>query len=56
MEEVGCESRLVAATFSADLLDDELRVPLYEELADPMDRVVDRPMISASYSPCCRWP
>jgi hypothetical protein len=34
MEEVSCESRLVAATFSADLLD-ELRVPLYEELADP---------------------
>jgi hypothetical protein len=34
MEEVSCESRLVAATFSADLLDDELRVPLYEELTD----------------------
>ena len=35
MEEVSYESRLVVATFSADLLDDELRVPLYEELTDP---------------------
>jgi hypothetical protein len=35
MEEVSCESRLVAATFSADLLDDELGVPLHEELTDP---------------------
>jgi hypothetical protein len=34
MEEVSCESRLVAATFSADLLDDELRVHLYEESTD----------------------
>jgi hypothetical protein len=35
MEEVSYELGLVAATFSADLLDDQLRVPLHEELADP---------------------
>jgi hypothetical protein len=35
MEEVSYEPRLVAATFSADLFDNQLGVPLYEELADP---------------------
>jgi hypothetical protein len=35
MEEVSCEPRLVVATFPADLLDDQLGVPLHEELADP---------------------
>ena len=32
MEEVSCKPGLVAATFSADLLDDQLGVPLHEEL------------------------
>jgi hypothetical protein len=35
MEEVSCEPRLVAATFSSDFLDNQLGVPLHEELADP---------------------
>jgi hypothetical protein len=35
VEEVSCEPGLVAATFPADLLDDQLGVPLHEELADP---------------------
>jgi hypothetical protein len=35
MEEVRCELGLVAATFPVDLLDDQLGVPLHEELADP---------------------
>jgi hypothetical protein len=35
MEEVSCKPGLVAATFSADLLDDQLGVPLHEELANP---------------------
>jgi hypothetical protein len=35
VEEVSCEPRLVAATFSVDLLDNQLGVALYEELADP---------------------
>ena len=35
VEEVSCEPRLVAATFSMDLLDDQLGVPLHEEVADP---------------------
>jgi hypothetical protein len=30
VEEVSCEPGLVAATFSADLLDDQLGVPLHE--------------------------
>jgi hypothetical protein len=50
MEEVSCESRLVAATFSMDLLDDKLGVPPHEELTDPRDRAAVRPKISASYS------
>jgi hypothetical protein len=33
--EVSCKPGLVAATFPADLLDDQLGVPLHEELADP---------------------
>jgi hypothetical protein len=35
MEEVSCEPGLVVATFSTDLLDNHLGVPLHEELADP---------------------
>ena len=35
VEEVSCESGLVAATFPADLFDNQLGVPLHEELADP---------------------
>ena len=35
VEEVSYEHGLVAATFPADLLDDQLGVPLHEELADP---------------------
>ena len=35
IEEVGCESGLVAATFHGDLLDNQLGVPLHEELSDP---------------------
>jgi hypothetical protein len=35
VEEVSYEPRLIAATFPADLLDDQLRVPLHEELSDP---------------------
>ena len=35
VEEVSCEPGLIAATFSADLLDNQLGVPLHEELADP---------------------
>jgi hypothetical protein len=35
VEELSCEPRLVAATFPTDLLDDQLGVPLHEELADP---------------------
>ena len=34
-EEVSYEPGLVAATFSADLLDNQLGVPLHKELADP---------------------
>jgi hypothetical protein len=34
VEEVSCEPRLIAATLPADLLDDQLGVPLHEELAD----------------------
>ena len=34
VEKVGCEPGLVAATLPADLLDDQLGVPLHEELAD----------------------
>jgi hypothetical protein len=34
VEEVSCEPGLVAATFPVDLLDDQLGVPLHEELAD----------------------
>jgi hypothetical protein len=35
VEEVSCKPRLVAATFSMDLLDNQLGVPLHEELSDP---------------------
>jgi hypothetical protein len=35
VEEVSYEPRLVVATFPVDLLDDQLGVPLHEELADP---------------------
>jgi hypothetical protein len=35
VEEVSYEPRLVAAKFPTDLLDDQLGVPLHEELADP---------------------
>jgi hypothetical protein len=35
MEEISCEPGLVAATFSVDLLDNQLGVPLHEELVDP---------------------
>jgi hypothetical protein len=35
VEEVSCEPGLVAATFSADLFDNQLGVSLHEELADP---------------------
>jgi hypothetical protein len=35
MEEVSCEPRLIVATFSADLLDNQLGFPLREKLADP---------------------
>jgi hypothetical protein len=35
VEEVSYEPGLIAATFSADLLDNQLGVPLHEELADP---------------------
>jgi hypothetical protein len=35
MEEVSYEPGLVAATFSLDLLDNQLGVPLHEELVDP---------------------
>jgi hypothetical protein len=35
MEEVSCEPGLAAATFPVDLLDNQLGVPLHEELADP---------------------
>ena len=35
VEEVSCEPGLVEATFSMDLLDYQLGVPLHEELADP---------------------
>jgi hypothetical protein len=35
MEEVSYEPGLVAATLHADLLDDQLGVPLHEELANP---------------------
>jgi hypothetical protein len=50
MEEVYREPRLIASTFSSDLLDDQLGIPLYQKLADPRDRTVDKPMIRASYS------
>jgi hypothetical protein len=50
VEEVSCESGLVAATFPVDLLDDQLGVPLHEELRIPKDRADDKPKISASYS------
>jgi hypothetical protein len=35
VEEVSCEPRLVAAMFSANMLDNQLGVPSHEELADP---------------------
>jgi hypothetical protein len=35
VEEVSCKPGLVAATFSADLLYNQLGVPLDEELANP---------------------
>jgi hypothetical protein len=35
VEEVSCEPGLVVATFPVDLLDDQLGVPLHEELPDP---------------------
>jgi hypothetical protein len=35
MKEVSYEPGLVAATFPVDLLDDQLGVPLHEELVDP---------------------
>jgi hypothetical protein len=35
MEEVSCEPGLIATTFPVDLLDDQLGVPLHEELTDP---------------------
>jgi hypothetical protein len=35
VEEVSCKAGLIAATFPANLLDDQLGAPLYEELADP---------------------
>jgi hypothetical protein len=35
VEEVSRKPGLIAATFPVDLLDDQLGVPLHEELADP---------------------
>jgi hypothetical protein len=35
VEEISCEPGLIAATFSTYLLDNQLGVPLHEELADP---------------------
>jgi hypothetical protein len=35
VEEVSYEPGLVAAIFTADLLDNQLGVPLHKELADP---------------------
>jgi hypothetical protein len=35
VKKVGCEPRLIAATLSVDLLDDQLGVSLHQELADP---------------------
>jgi hypothetical protein len=35
VEEISYEPRLVAATFSADLFDNQLGVRLHKELADP---------------------
>jgi hypothetical protein len=35
VKEVSYEPGLIAATFSSDLLDNQLGVPLHEELADP---------------------
>jgi hypothetical protein len=35
VEEVSCKPGLVAATFSVDLLDNQLGVPLHEEMVDP---------------------
>jgi hypothetical protein len=35
VKKVGCEPGLIAATLPADLLDDQLGVSVYQELADP---------------------
>jgi hypothetical protein len=50
MEEVSCEPGLVAATFPADQLDDQLGVPFTRSWQIPRDRAADKPKISASYS------
>jgi hypothetical protein len=50
VEEVSCEPGLVAATFPADLLDDQLGVPFTRSWWIPRDRAADKPKINASYS------
>jgi hypothetical protein len=50
VEEVSYEARLIAATFPADLLDDQLGVPFTRSWRIPRDRATDKPKISASYS------
>jgi hypothetical protein len=50
VKEVSYEPRLVAATFSADLLDNQLGVPFTRSWRIPRDRAADKPKISASYS------
>jgi hypothetical protein len=50
VEDVSCEPGLVAATFSADLLDNQLGVPFTRSWQIPKDRAAVKPKISASYS------
>jgi hypothetical protein len=49
VDEVCCELGIVATTLPLDLPDNELGVPLDQELSDPRDRATISPKIRASY-------
>ena len=50
VNEICRELGIVAAAIPPDLLDDQLRISLHQELPDPRDRACVRPKIKASYS------
>ena len=50
MYEVCCELGIVATALPSDLLNDQMRIFLHQELPDPRDRACVRPKIKASYS------